>query len=123
MTLTGTHAAAGTHILDLMTLPANTNIKVSAARIKRTTGGTGTSTAPHWGLGYSLGGTGTVSIFGTLLYGTVADNTYQTFSVTETALAATDVIRLHSLTGTTAGASSVADMITIEYREDWTTSA
>jgi len=120
MTLTGTHAAAGTHILDLFRVPANSAIKVSAATIKRTTGGTGTATAPNWGLGYSLAGTGTVSIFGTVLYGTVADNTYENFSVTTTTLAAGDVIRLHSLAGTQAGASSVADMITLEYREDWT---
>jgi len=120
MTLTGTHAAAGTHILDLFRVPANSAIKVSGATVKRTTGGTGTATAPNWGLGYSLAGTGTVSIFGTILYGTVADNEYQNFSVTETTLAAGDVIRLHALTGTQAGASSVADMITLEYKEDWT---
>lgn len=119
MTLTGTHAAAGSHILDLFIVPANSNIKVTGASIKRTTGGTGTATAPNWGLGHSLAGTGTVSIFGTLLYGTVADNTYQNFTVTETDVPAGNVIRLHALTGTQAGASSVASQIVVEYKEDW----
>lgn len=119
MTLVGTAAAAGTAITDLFIVPANSNIKVSGASIKRSVGGTGTATSPNWGLGYSLAGTGAFVCFGTLLFGTVADNTYANFSVTETSVAAGDVLQLYALTGTKSGAEETATFLSVEYKEDW----
>lgn len=118
-TLLGTVASAAT-LLDLMIVPANSNIKVTGASMKITTGGTRAGTAePHWGLAHSLAGTGTNTVFGTLLYGTRADNSYANFSVSTTDVPAGNVIRLTSIAGTDTDGSEIGGFITLEYKEDW----
>lgn len=118
-TLLGTVASAAT-LIDLMIVPANSNIKVSGCSMKITTGGTRAGTAePHWGLAHSLAGTGANSLFGTLAYGTRGDNTYANFSVTTTDVPAGNVIRLTSIAGTDSDGSEIGGFITLEYKEDW----
>jgi hypothetical protein len=118
-TLLGTVATAAT-LLDLFVVPANSNIKVSGASMKITTGGTRAGTAePTWGLAYSLAGTGANTVFGSMLFGTRADNTYGNFSVTSTNVSAGDVIRLTSIAGTDSDGSEIGGFISVEYRENW----
>ena len=99
-TLIGTYAAV-TAIVDLFVVPANSNIKITGASCKKLVGGTATGTASHWGLAQSLVGTGEDVVFGTLLFGTHANNTYHNFSVTATDVPAGNVVRLVGLVGTT----------------------
>jgi hypothetical protein len=119
-TLLGTVATAA-DLADLFIVPANSNIKVTGASMKFTTGGTGTgaTTSPKWGIGHSLAGTGASTIFGTLLFGTRADSTYANFSLTTTDVPAGNVIRLTSIAGTTGGASQIGGYVALEYKEDW----
>lgn len=118
-TLIGTYAAVTT-LTDLFIVPANSAITISGASMKKTTGGTAAATASAWGLATSLAGTGASSVFGTLLFGTDADNKYCNFSVTSTKVAAGSVVRLVGLIGTTAEESQVGSLLCIEYKEDWT---
>lgn len=115
----GTYAAVTT-ITDLFKVPANTNITITGATMKKTTGGTAAATATAWGLAYSLAGTGDPSVFGTLLFGTHANNSWHNFSVTSTNVAAGDEVRLVGLVGTTSEETQVGSLLCIEYREDWT---
>ena len=117
-TMIGTYAAVTT-ITDLFIVPANSNITITGASAKKTTGGTAAATASAWGLAHSLVGTGANTVFGTLLFGTHANNTYHDFSVTETDVPAGNVVRLVGLVGTTTEESQVMDQLTIEYKEDW----
>lgn len=118
-TLTGTQATNAATLTDLMYVPANSNIKVSGAACKRGVGGTIAAAGPHWGLAHSLVGTGANTVFGTLVSGTYADNTYANFSVTETDVPAGNVIRLVALAGTTSEETQTIGGLTLEYREDW----
>lgn len=118
-TLTGTQATNAATLTDLMIVPANSNVNVSGASCKRGVGGTIAATGPHWGLAHSLAGTGDNTVFGTLVSGTYADNTYANFSVTETSVPAGNVVRLVALAGTTSEETQTIGGLTLEYREDW----
>jgi hypothetical protein len=115
----GTYAAV-TSIVQLFKVPANTNITVTGASVKRTTGGTAAATATAWGLAHSLAGTGALTVFGTLLFGTCADGSFGNFSVTETDVPAGNTVELVGLVGTTTEESQVATLLCVEYKEDWT---
>lgn len=117
-TMIGTYASVTT-LVDLFRVPANSNIKITGASCKKTTGGTAAATATAWGLAQSLAGTGANVVFGTLLFGTHADNTYHNFTVTETDVPAGNVVRLVGLVGTTSEESQVMSFLTIEFKEDW----
>lgn len=117
-TLLGTHAAAA-DLADLFIVPENSNIKVSGASMKLTGGGTGAATAPAWGIGHSLAGTGDSTIIGTLVWGTRADNTYANFSLTTTDVPAGNVIRLTAIAGTVAETNEIGGFVSVEYKEDW----
>lgn len=119
-TLTGTQATNAATLTDLMIVTANSNVMVSGASCKRGVGGTIAATGPHWGLAHSLAGTGANTVFGTLVSGTYADNTYANFSTTETDVPAGNVVRLVALAGTTSAATQTIGGLTLEYREDWT---
>ena len=118
-TMIGTYAAVTT-IVDLFRVPANSNIKMTGASCKKLVGGTAAATASAWGLAHSLAGTGANTVFGTLLFGTHADNTYHNFSVTETSIPAGNVVRLVGLVGTTTEESQTLSYLCLEYKEDWT---
>lgn len=118
-TLTGTAVAQ-----DVFQVPANSNITVTGAYIKKVVGGTATATAPFWTIGKVTPiagiGTGAVTAFGTAAWGTDADAKYVNFSVTETDCAAGDIIRLLTNPGTTSNPTQTVTNVTLEYREDWT---
>ena len=118
-TLTGTQATNAATLTDLMIVPANSNVKVSGASAKRGVAGTIAAAGPHWGLAHSLAGTGANTVFGTLISGTYADNTYANFSVTETDVPAGNVVRLVALAGTSSEETQTLGGLTLEYREDW----
>ena len=120
-TLLGT-VATTVDLVDLFIVPPNTNIRITGAAMKFTTGGTGTgaATSPQWGLGYSLAGTGTTTVLGTMLFGTRANSTYGTYSLTTGTAAAGDVIRIVAIAGTTGGASQIGGYVAVEYQEVWT---
>jgi len=117
-TLTGTAVAQ-----DIFQVPANSNITVSGAYIKKVVGGTATATAPFWTIAKVTPiaglGTGAATAFGTCVWGTDADAKYVNFSVTETDVAAGDIIRLLTNPGTTSNPTQTVTNVTIEYREDW----
>lgn len=117
-TLIGTYAAV-TALVDLFMVPANSNIKITGATMKKLIGGTAAATATAWGLAHSLAGTGADTVFGTLLFGTHANNTYHNFSVTTTDVPAGNVVRLVGLVGTTTEESQTGSYLCIEYKEDW----
>lgn len=117
-TMIGTYAAV-TSITQLFKVPANSNIKITGATMKKTTGGTAAATATAWGLAQSLAGTGALSVFGTLLFGTHADNSWHNFSVTTTDVPAGNTVELVGLVGTTTEESQVGSLLCIEYKEDW----
>ena len=119
-TLLGTVASTAS-LADLFIVPANSNIKVSGASMKITTGGTGTgaTTSPKWGIGHSLAGTGANSVFGTALFGTRADGTYLNFSLTTTDVPAGNVVRLVAIAGTTDQDAQIGGYVSLEYKEDW----
>jgi hypothetical protein len=121
-TMIGTYAAV-TKIVDLFVVPANSNIIITGASCKKVVGGTAAATASAWGIGHYLIGTGDPTVFGTLLFGTHADATYHNFSVTSTSIPAGNVVALLGLIGTTSEESQTMSYLTIEYKEDWTTSA
>lgn len=118
-TLTGTQATNAATLTDLMIVPANSNIKVTGASAKRGVGGTIAAAGPHWGLAHSLAGTGANTVFGTLISGTYADNTYANFSVTSTDVPAGNVIRLVALAGTSSEETQTLGGLSLEYKEDW----
>ena len=118
-TLLGTQATNALTLTDIMIVPPNSNIKVTGASSKRTVAGTIAATGPHWGLAHSLAGTGTNTVFGTLVSGTYADGTYGNFSVTSTDVPAGNVIRLVALAGTSATPTQTMSGFTLEYKEDW----
>lgn len=75
----------------------------------------GTAAGPSVLLQYSTAGTGTWTSFGTWASGTDADGTADSFVVTETTLAAGDVVRLAIAAGT-AAATPVVE-VTIPFVE------
>ena len=117
-TLTGTAVAT-----DVFIVPANSAITVTGAYAKKGVGGTFSAAAPAWNLAKvtPIAGIGTAapSHFGTLVWGTHADGSYQDFSVTSTKCAAGDIIRLLTLPGTSSNPTTTITGLTLEYKEDW----
>lgn len=120
-TLLGTVAAAA-DLCQLFVVPANSNIKVTGAKMRIATGGTAVGTGPHWGLASSLAslvGTGARTVFGTMTFGTYADGAWGDFTAAAS-VAAGSIIHLTSIVGTDSGGSQVADWVVLQYKEDWT---
>lgn len=114
ITIVGTAAAITATANSQLVVPFACKIRSARAFIK--TGGTAAGPSPL--LQYSTAGTGAWTTIGTLTLGTNADNTLVAFSVTETALAAGDALRIAAPAGTLA-ASPVLH-VTIGFTEEFT---
>lgn len=122
LSMIGTKTATAT-VQDIFQVPANSNITVTAAYMKKVVGGTATGTAPYWTIGKvtPIAGIGTATPvqFGTCAWGTDADAKYVNFSITETNCAAGDIIRIYENAGTTSNPTQTITNVTLEYIEDW----